>query len=456
MCAARDWPTQPRVASITAVKAERPQELAFGDRSMTESALSEMAQGLRLSGILKISNEIAAMRATGRQVYNLALGDFDSRYFPIPPLLVEATQRALASGVTNYPAPMGIMALREAVSAYVKRSADVTYPVDSVLITSGGRPGLYGAYRTVLSPGDTVVYSVPSWQNDSYAWLAQARAVEVTAKSENGFQPTVEELRPHLASARLLCLCSPGNPTGTAMDPEQFKRILEAVVEENARRMKSAEPNKLLFVLYDQIYGELRVHGNKHRYAAALVPESAPYVISMDGISKAFAATGLRVAWVLAPPAIITRMGDFLSHVGTWAPHAEQAGTAELLNDPDAIARYRTEMDESLHARLDAMYRGFVSMREEGMPVDVLYPDGAIYVSLQLRLAGASIGGRRISTNEEIRSLLLERAGVAAVPFQAFGLKDESGWFRLSVGALSMEEIPEIHAAVRSFLNEAG
>jgi aspartate aminotransferase len=424
----------------------------FGDESYLDTSLSKLVNGFPPSGILKIANEIRALTAAGRDVVNLTVGDFDPAHFPIPDKLLHGIQRALVDGVTNYPPPLGLLSLRQRVSEYVERSCGVRYPVESVLIASGGRPILFGAYRTVVSPGDTVVYSVPSWQNDAYVWLSEANAVVLQAKSENGFQPTLDEIAPHLRSARLVCLCSPSNPTGTAIDPKTFSSILEAVVEENKRRQHVSK-ERPLFVLYDQIYGSMRVKDNKHRYAAALVPESAPFVMSMDGASKAFAGTGIRVGWLLAAPVIARKMGELLSQVGTWPPHAEQVGMAELLADADAIQEYRNEMDRKVHERLEAVYTGFAAMRAEGLPVDCIYPEGAIYLSLQLKLHGKRISGRSIDSNETIRALLLERAGVAVVPFQAFGLQDETGWFRLSIGAVSMQEIREIFPRVRALLN---
>lgn len=425
----------------------------FGDQKRLAGSLSELARGMHMSGILRTAQQVRELRAAGTQVLDLSLGDFSSRHFPIPEKLLKGIERALESGATNYPPPPGLLDLRKAVCDYVERCSGIRYPIESVLITCGGRPVLYGAYRTVIAPGDTVVYSVPSWQNDSYAWLSGAKAVEIEAKSDNGFQPTLEELAPHLREARMLCLCSPGNPTGTAMEPEMFKSILEAVVAENSRR-ETTGSERPLFLLYDQIYSSIRVNDNKHRYALALVPESAPYVMTMDGASKAFAATGLRVGWLLAPPAIVSKAGELLSHVGAWAPHAEQSGMVALLNDESAVAEFRNRMDAAVHERLDALHDGFAEMRDEGLPVDVLCPDGAIYVSLQLKLRGKRFAGGSLDTNEDIRSLVLKEAGVAIVPFQAFGLNEETGWFRLSVGALSMDEIREVFPRLRALLSK--
>jgi len=437
---------------MTAVETEAATSPDFGDQPRLAESLSELARGMHLSGILRTANSVRELRAAGTEVLDFSIGDFSPKYFRIPGKLLRGVERALESGATNYPPPPGIPALRKAVSGYVERCCGVRYPMESVLITSGGRPVLYAVYRTVIEPGDTVVYSVPSWNNDSYAWLSGAKAVEIEALSENGFQPTLAELEPHMRAARLICLCSPGNPTGTAMDPDTFKSILEAVVEENRRR-EALGNERPLFLLYDQIYSSIRVKENKHRYAIALVPESAPYVLTMDGASKSFSATGLRVGWLLGAPSVVKKVGELVAHMGAWAPHAEQVGVTELLNDPAAIAEYREAMDAAVHERLDALHRGVAAMRDEGLPVDVLCPDGAIYVSLQLKLRGKRAGGQVLQDNEAIRAIVLDQTGVAIVPFQAFGLMRETGWFRLGVGAVSMEEIAEALSRIRQLLS---
>src|SRR5699024_1175260 len=107
---------------------------------------------------------------------------------------------------------------------------------------------------------------------------------------------------------------------------------------------------------------------------------------------------------------------------GAWAPRAEQAAVAAFLNDPEAIAQFRIEMDARLAERLTAMHEGFSALKSEGFPVDSINPQGAIYFSAQFRLHGKTIDGRALGSDEDIRQLLLERAGVAVVPFQAFGV----------------------------------
>jgi aspartate aminotransferase len=438
-------------ASGSPAQSPAPAELDFGPPAPLERSLSALTRRLKGAAILEIAAQVRAMIAAGKPVCNLTVGDFDPSQFPIPGRLLEGLQRALAKGETNYPPSDGIPALRQAVLGYVARELGVSYPLESVLIASGGRPAVYAAYRAVLDPGDTVIYAVPSWNNEYYAAILEARTVELAPDRATGFHPTVEQLAPHLGHAALLCLCSPNNPTGTVLAPARLRAIMEAVVEENAARLRSGR--RLLFVLYDQIYGALVYPPAEPVNPVALVPESAPYVITLDGISKAFAATGLRVGWALGAPAVISRMKDFLGHVGTWAPRAEQVATAEFLTDAPAVAAYLADMRTRIRTRLEALARGFQALKAEGHPVDCVPPEGAIYLSLQLDLVGRRLEDREIATNEDIRRLLLERAGLAVVPFHAFGLRQETGWFRLSAGAVSPRDIEDAFPRVRALLD---
>jgi len=236
------------------------------------------------------------------------------------------------------------------------------------------------------------------------------------------------------------------------MTAEQLTAILHAVVAENRKRESTGK--RPLFVLHDQMYGALVSHGQTHTYPVAAVPESARYVISADGVSKAYAGTGLRVGWMLVAPAVGARIRDLLSHAGAWAPRAEQLAVANFLNDPQAIAEFRQEMDARLAERLTAMHEGFTVLESEGYPVDSINPQGAIYFSACFRVHGRSFDGKRIETDDDIRMLLLERAGVAVVPFQAFGVREHTGWFRLSAGSVSMSEIQEMFPRLRALLDQ--
>jgi aspartate aminotransferase len=256
--------------------------------------------------------------------------------------------------------------------------------------------------------------------------------------------PTADMIRPHVRDARLIAVCTPLNPTGTVMARGEVEAIATLVVEENERRRATGD--RPLFLLWDQVYWMLTFGDNEHYAPPQVVPESAAYTIFVDGISKALAATGIRVGWTVAPPAVTARMSDILGHLGAWAPKAEQLAVAQFLTQHDDLESFHETMIRELRLRLDALYNGLMDMKRDGLPVDAIAPQGAIYLSARFNLLD------RFRTNEEIRKFLLEEAGFAVVPFQAFGLKQEDGWFRLSAGAVSVEDCVQGLQRVREAL----
>ena len=406
---------------------------------MRDPRVSAMAGGLIGSEILKIAADIRAMVAEGAEICNLTVGDFAASEFRIPAALTEEIVKALHAGETNYPPSDGVPQLRKAVMEFYQQRLGLTYPLESVLVTGGSRPGIHSVYTALVDPGDVVVYPVPSWNNNHYVHMTGARGVAVACRPEDAFLPTRALLEPHVRGARLLALNSPLNPSGTAFTAEALGEICDLVLEENARRGPDEKP---LFVMYDQVYWMLTFGETVHVNPVSLRPEMERYTIFVDGISKAMAATGVRVGWTVGPADVTRRMASILGHVGAWAPRAEQVATARVLADTAAIDAYHAEMKTAVYARLEAFHQGLERLREAGLPVEVIMPMGAIYLSARFELHGmAAPNGEPLRTNEDIRRYLLEAAGVAVVPFQAFGLKDESGWFRLSVGAVSLREI---------------
>ncbi len=412
-----------------------------------------MASGLVGSEILKIAAEIRARSQKGRKICNLTVGDFAPTEFPIPAALCDRVVAALRAGETNYPPASGVQELREAVSRFYARELGLDYAASSILIAGGARPLIYGTYRALVDPGDRVVYPVPSWNNNHYCHMVGATPVELKCGPESLFLPTRDALIKALPGARLVCINSPLNPTGTAIDAEALRQISIAIVEENERRKSTGE--RPVFLMYDHIYWMLCVDGVQHVTPPKLVPEIAPYTVFVDGISKAFAATGLRVGWSAGPVDVIERMSALLGHVGAWAPRAEQVATVALLDDPAGIADYLRTFRPAVNARLGALHAGFEQMRGEGLPVRSLPPMGAIYLTVQIAAMGkTTAAGAALRTNEDVRGYLLEAAEFGVVPFQAFGYPGDEGWFRLSVGAVSEADIaaalPRVAGALRA------
>ncbi len=359
----------------------------------------------------------------------------------------EGEREAHARRETNYPPSNGVPALREAVRTLYEQRLGVRYGVESVLITCGARPGLESAYRIVTDPGDRVVFPVPSWNNEDYCHIAGTTAVRVPCSAATGFLPDRVMLEPVIRDARMIVLSSPVNPTGTAFDAETLRGICELVVEENVRRHGAERP---LYLLYDQVYWMLTLGEVRHAHPVDLVPDVAPYTVYVDAISKSFAATGLRVGWVVGPADVIRRMSDLVSHSGAWAPRAEQIATAALLAQPDTIDTFQAVMRSGIKARLDALHAHCSAMRRDGLPVDVVAPTATIYLTARVALSGMRTPtGSLLETTDDIRSYLLDAVGFGAVPLEAFGMTGDRGWFRLSVGAVSVAQIEEVMPRLR-------
>jgi aspartate aminotransferase len=406
--------------------------------------MSDLANNLIGSEVLKIAGEIAELKKSGKSVFNFTVGDFDPKYFPIPAEFQKLLIRAIDSGETNYPPSSGISELRSAVAKFYSKNFEISVSPQEILIAGGARPLIFGLFQCLVNPGDTVIYPAPSWNNNHYSYLAGAKGIALNCSSENGFMPTLNEIKPYLKDARLFCLNSPLNPTGTTLDPATLKTLLTAIVDENQnRRAKNQRP---LYLLYDQIYWMLTFNSQyKHPTPLALVPESKPYVVYVDGISKYFCATGLRVGWTLAPSEIIQPLSNFLGHVGAWAPKPEQVATAQFLEKENEIKNFLAKTKSEIQKRLETLYTGVLQLKAQGAPLDAVKPQGAIYLSLQIKDLNHP------ETNEAKRKRLLEKTGIAVVPFQAFGLKSETGWFRMSVGAVSEKECEQAILRLKDF-----
>jgi len=402
--------------------------------------IGRMARELLGSQILIVAAEMRARVAAGKPVCDLTVGDFNPRLYPIPGRLSAAVQGALAAGETNYPPANGLPDLRRAVGRFYERALGLSYPLESILICSGARPIVFCAYTAICDPGDRVVFPVPSWNNNYYVHLVGGVEVPVPCTPEHRFLPTAEALARALPGARLVCLNSPLNPTGTAFRREDLAAICAAIVAENAGRERRGE--RPLYLLYDHIYWMLCFGDTEHATPPELEPEMARYTIFVDGISKAFAATGLRVGWTVGPADVIERMSAILGHVGAWAPRAEQVGTIALLEDPQAISEFHAAFLPKIQGTLDLLHSGLQRLKARGLPVDSIPPMGAIYLSARIHPFGRRTpDGLTLATNEDVRRYILEAASIGAVPFQAFGRPEDDGWFRLSAGAVSPADI---------------
>lgn len=414
--------------------------------------LSHLAETLIGSEIVKLGNAISERVRNGEKIYNYTIGDFDPKIFPIPKELENEIVEAYKNNCTNYPAANGIVELRSAVSAFLKKWEGLEYESDEILIAAGGRPLIYTIFKVIADKGDKVIYATPSWNNNHYVHMNEGVHCVIEASLENNFMPLPADIAPHLTGATLLCLCSPQNPTGTTFLKEELEKICDLVIAENKKRSKD---EKKLYVLYDQMYWTLTYGITQHYNPVSLRPEMKEYTIFVDGISKSFAATGVRVGWSFGPKFIIEKMKAILSHLGAWSPMAEQKATANFLHQEENIKNYFVRFKAELEERLMRMYNGFINLKNKGFSVDAVFPQAAIYLTVKFDLKGKKQKDNRLLNNQsEVTDYLLSEGKLAVVPFYAFGTDKESPWYRLSVGTCKKEEINEMFDALTKALSK--
>ncbi len=412
--------------------------------------LSRLAETLIGSEIVRLGADIKEKIKSGDTIYNYTIGDFDSSIFPIPEKLEQEIIESYKKGNTTYPPAEGILALRESIGSFIKEREGLDFATNEILVAAGGRPLIYALYRAIVDKDDKVIYSVPSWNNNHYVHFVEGNHQVIETTAETNFMPTAADINPHIKDAVLIALCSPLNPTGTIFKKEELEAICDLVLEENMRRK---EEEKKLYVMYDQMYWTLTYGDSKHYNPVSLRPAMKDYTIFIDGISKAFAATGVRVGWALGPQHILAKMRAINSHVGAWSPMAEQHATAKFLLQEKAIDKYFIHFKKELEERLQLIYQGFQQLKSAGFPVDACAPQAAIYLTIQINLVGkTTVENNVLATQADVTSYILNEAKLAVVPFYAFGASKSSSWYRLSVGTCKKEEIPEMFKKLKGAL----
>ena len=414
--------------------------------------VSKLAKNIIGSEIIKLAGEVNEKIKQGEKIYNLTIGDFNPHEFPIPIELKQFIIDEYIANQTNYPAADGMLELRNAVSNLLKHRGGLDYKNDEILIAGGARPIIYSIFRALVDPDDTVIFAVPSWNNNHYTYLNGAKPVIIEATPEQNFMPMAKDIKPHIQKATLLALCSPQNPTGTVFTKEGLEEICDMILEENKRRDASQKP---LYLMYDQIYWALTFGDIKHYDPVSLRPEMKNYTVFVDGISKSLSATGVRVGWSMGPKFIIDKMKAILTHVGAWAPKAEQMASAKYLSNLEGYDAFLIEQKQKIDTRLQGFYKGFQELKKTGYKVDAITPQAAIYLTVQFSLHGQKTAdGKTLATTSDITKYLLDEAKLAIVPFSAFGASANSSWYRLSVGTCKVEDVDGAIANLKSALSK--
>ena len=380
--------------------------------------LSEKVLNLKPSGIRKffdVANEVPG-------VISLGVGEPD---FETPYHIREAGIQALQSGKTFYTSNSGLMPLRKEISAYAKRKMGLDYdPASEVMVTVGGSEAIDVALRTIINPGDEIIYIEPSFV--SYLpciKLADGVPVPIELKPENKFRLTREQLEAAITpKSKALILTYPNNPTGAIMEREDLEALLDVIREHR------------LLVISDEIYSEL-TYGKEHISIASL-PGMTEYSIVINGFSKSYAMTGWRLGYALGNREIIKEMIKVHQYAIMCAPTVSQYAAIDALQNGDMDVMY---MRESYNQR-----RRYLHHELERLGLPCFMPEGAFYMFPDIREFGMS--------SEEFALDLLKEEKVAVVPGSAFGDCGE-GFIRISY-AYSIAELKEALNRIEKYLTK--
>ena len=379
--------------------------------------LSEKVKALKPSGIRKFFDIVKEIPGA----ISLGVGEPD---FETPYHIREAGIQALQAGKTFYTSNSGLMELRKAVSDFTKRRTGLTYdPASEIMLTVGGSEAIDVALRTIINPGDEVIYIQPSYV--SYLpciLLADGVPVPIELKAENRFRLTREELEAAITpKTKALILSFPNNPTGAIMEKEDLEAIVDVIKEHH------------ILVISDEIYSEL-TYGKEHVSIASL-PGMKEYSIVINGFSKGFAMTGWRLGYALGNKEILKQMIKIHQYAIMCAPTVSQYAAIEAMYNGDQDVIY---MRESYNQRRRFLYH---ELQRLGLPC--FLPEGAFYMFPDIREFGM--------TSEDFALDLLKEEKVAVVPGSAFGDCGE-GFIRISY-AFSIEELKEALLRIERYLN---
>ncbi|MEW6471573.1 MAG: pyridoxal phosphate-dependent aminotransferase [Actinomycetota bacterium] len=383
--------------------------------------ISTLVGAIAPSATLAIDAKARALRASGVKVVSFGAGEPD---FSTPDYIVAAAVEAAAQPASHhYTAVGGLQPLREAVVAKTARDSGYAVTPAQVLITNGGKQAIANAFLTLLDPGDEVIVPAPYWVTFPEAIaLAGGVPVPISTTVAGGFRVTLEQLEEVCTPrTKALLFVSPSNPTGAIYSREEVEAIGRFALDRG------------LWVVTDEMYEHFVYGGRACPSMPVVVPELADRCVVINAVSKAYAMTGWRVGWMIAPADVTAAATNLQSHTTSNVSNVAQAAALAALT---GSLDFPTTMREAFDVRRRKMHQMLA-----GIPgVSCLEPEGAFYAFPSFEeVLGRDINGRRPQTTLELAEVLLEEAAVAIVPGEAFGAP---GYARLSY-ALGEDELVE-------------
>ncbi|MBC9245344.1 pyridoxal phosphate-dependent aminotransferase [Paracoccus sp. 11-3] len=392
--------------------------------------LSDRLARIKPSPTIAMTTRAAELRAEGRDIIGLSAGEPD---FDTPENIRQAAKAAIDAGQTRYTAVDGTPSLKKAICGKFKRENALDYEPSQITVGTGGKQILFNALMATLNDGDEVIVPAPYWVSyPDMVLLAGGTPVFVECTLEQGFRLTAEALEAAITPrTKWLILNSPSNPSGAAYDHDQMKALTDVLLR---------HPN--VWVLTDDIYEHLVFDGFQFVTPAQVEPKLKDRVLTMNGVSKAYAMTGWRIGYGAAPAPLVKAMAKLQSQSTSNPCSISQYAAEAALNGPQD---YIDESREAFQRRRDLVVAGL----NDCPGIECPTPQGAFYVypSIKGLIGKTSAGGTALTDDQAFANALLEETGVAVVFGAAFGL---SPHFRVSY-ATSDDQLTEAVARIRKF-----
>lgn len=375
------------------------------------SAVNKRASRLKPSETLAVKARALELQAQGKRIIDLSAGEPD---IDTPQHIKDAALRAMNEGHTKYTAVPGIEALRQAIAEKLERDNGIRTCARDIIVTNGGKQALFELFQVLLEPGDEVVIIAPYWVSyPSMVELAGGCPVVVPTSVRDGFKVSPAALQAVLCDkTRAVIINSPSNPSGATYSSAELAALGEVILPSRA------------VVVSDEVYEKLTYGGFKFTSFAAACPALAERTVTVNAFSKTYSMTGWRVGYATGPAEIIGAMNRYQSQAtSNVCSIAQYAALAALKGPHDFLGPLRESYQRRLAMAMDVL-KGVPGL-DAGSP-----PPGAFYLFVRFDPSKFSRGG--IKGSASLVSYLLDQAGVAAVPGEAFG--DDQA-FRISVSS---------------------
>ena len=382
-------------------------------KKIMNSHPSERVQKMEISATLAMAAKARELKNEGKDIIGLSLGEPD---FTIPEFIKESAKQAIDENYNSYSPVDGYADLKQAIALKFKRDNGLTYGLDQIVVSTGAKQSLYNVAMAIINPGDEVILPAPYWVSyRDIVKLADGVPVEVKTTIDADFKMTPEQLRAAITDkTRMLWFSSPCNPSGSFYHQSELEALAEVLKD---------HPN--IIVVSDEIYEHINFSKESHASIAS-IPSLYDRVVTVNGVSKAFAMTGWRIGYIGAPAWIAKACNKLQGQVTSGANAIAQRAVITALEAPVSKIDY---MIEAFHQRRDLVLKLLGAI--PGFKLNV--PEGAFYVFPDIsEYFGKTLRGKTINNASDFSLYLLEEAGVATVTGEAFG---DSNCIRISYAA---------------------